>query len=68
MSNEYGLHSIDFKKETIAAEERIRDIVRETPLEYWYTLSKISDSQVYLKLENLQCLVSTKFGQLVIFP
>jgi len=33
MSIKYSLHNIDFKKETIAAEDRIKTVVRETPLE-----------------------------------
>lgn len=60
MSNEYSLPNIDFKKEAITAEDRIRTIVRETPLEYSYALSKLSDCQVYLKLENLQITGSFK--------
>jgi len=60
MSNEYDLHDIDFKKEATAAEDRIRTVVRETPLEYSYALSKLSDCQLYLKLENLQVTGSFK--------
>ncbi|MHA1370697.1 MAG: threonine/serine dehydratase [Promethearchaeota archaeon] len=54
MSIKYSLHNIDFKKETIAAEDRIKTVVRETPLEYSPTLSKLGECRVYLKLENLQ--------------
>ncbi len=60
MSNESRLHNIDFKKEVVAAEDRIRAVVRETPLEYSYALSKLGDCQVYLKLENLQITGSFK--------
>ncbi len=54
MSIKYSLHNIDFKKETIAAEDRIKTVVRETPLEYSPALSKLGECRVYLKLENLQ--------------
>jgi len=47
-------------KEVENAELRIRDYIRETPLEHSPYLSKISDSDVYLKLENLQITNSFK--------
>ena len=47
-------HPIDVKKEVLEAEERIRPYIRETPLEYSACLSKVGESKVYLKLENLQ--------------
>jgi threonine dehydratase len=45
---------IDFKNEVIAAESRIHNFVRETPLDYSAPLSRMTGSQVYLKCENLQ--------------
>jgi threonine dehydratase len=42
------------------AEQRIRPYIRTTPLEYSYSLSKLTGSRVYLKLENLQYTGSFK--------
>ena len=41
-------------QEILQAEYKIRPYIRETPLEYSFPLSKLTGSQVYLKLENLQ--------------
>ena len=41
-------------QEILQAEHRIRPYIRATPLEYSFPLSKLTDSQVFLKLENLQ--------------
>ena len=42
------------------AEKRIRPHVRETPLEYSYILNKLTGSEAYLKLENIQVTGSFK--------
>jgi len=44
----------------LQAEQKIRPYIRKTPLEYSHLLSKKTGSQVYLKLENLQCTGSFK--------
>ncbi len=44
----------------VQAEQRIRPYIRETPLEYSHHLSKATNSQVLLKLENLQYTGSFK--------
>jgi len=41
-------------QKVIEAESRIREEIRETPVEYSYYLSNISNCHVYLKLEHLQ--------------
>jgi threonine dehydratase len=46
--------------EIVQAEHNIRPYIRQTPLEYSYPLSKLTGSQVYLKLENLQYTGSFK--------
>ena len=51
---------MNFKKEIIATEKRIRKHVRETPLEYSNYLSKLCNCNVYLKLENIQYTGSFK--------
>jgi threonine dehydratase len=45
---------IDVKKQVMDAERRIRDHVRETPLEHSPYLSRLGKCQVYLKLETIQ--------------
>jgi threonine dehydratase len=47
-------------QEILQAEHKIRPYIRETPLEYSFPLSKLTGSQVYLKLENLQYTCSFK--------
>lgn len=42
------------------AEKRIRPYLRETPLEYSYSLSKMTGCEVHLKLENIQITGSFK--------
>jgi len=54
----YSMEKI--KKEAIEAEERIRDHIRETPVEYSPCLSQLVDGRVFLKLENLQITGSFK--------
>lgn len=44
----------DIKKEVLTAKKRIRDDVRETPLDFSLPLSKMTSANVYLKCENLQ--------------
>ena len=44
----------------LQAEQKIRPYIRKTPLEYSHHLSKSTNSQVYLKLENLQLTGSFK--------
>ncbi|MEJ0054559.1 MAG: pyridoxal-phosphate dependent enzyme [Bacteroidota bacterium] len=51
---------MELKERIIEAEKRIRPYLRETPLEYSYSLSKMTESDVYLKLENLQVTGSFK--------
>jgi threonine dehydratase len=48
------------KNEAIEAEARIRDHIRETPLEYSPYLSQWGEGRVFLKLENLQLTGSFK--------
>lgn len=50
----------DILDEARLAETRIRPYVRETPLEYSPYLSRLSQSDVYLKLENQQMTGSFK--------
>ncbi len=45
---------IDFKDEISLAENRIRPHIRETPLDFSLALSKRTNTNVYLKCENLQ--------------
>jgi threonine dehydratase len=51
---------MNIKEKIIEAEKRIRPYLRETPLEYSYALNKITGSEVYLKLENIQITGSFK--------
>ncbi len=44
----------------VEADKRIRPYLRETPLEYSYALNKVTGSDVYLKLENIQITGSFK--------
>src|SRR5690242_3924078 len=44
----------------LQAEQHIRPYIRTTPLEHSLQLSKTSNSQVFLKLENLQATGSFK--------
>lgn len=45
---------MDVKNEVLAAEARIRNYTRKTPLDYSLRLSQLTGCQVYLKCENLQ--------------
>lgn len=51
---------INIYLEVLEADKRIRSAIRETPLEYSPGLSKITDTHVYLKCENLQYTGSFK--------
>lgn len=51
---------IDVAREVLAAEERIRPYVRETPVEESPELSRLTGARVFLKLENLQLTGSFK--------
>lgn len=51
---------IDIKKEVLDAEKRIREHVRETPVEASPTLSQLGNCRVYLKLESSQITGSFK--------
>ncbi|MEA1992854.1 MAG: threonine/serine dehydratase [Euryarchaeota archaeon] len=51
---------MNIKEEVLTAEKRIRRYIRKTPLEYSPYLSELSESNVYLKLENLQLTGSFK--------
>lgn len=44
----------DIKNGVLTAENRIRNYVRETPLEYSVSLSRETKAQVFLKYENIQ--------------
>lgn len=45
---------LDIKNEVLIAENRIRSYIRETVLDFSLPLSKITNTNVYLKCENLQ--------------
>jgi threonine dehydratase len=45
---------LDIRNEVLIAENRIRSYIRETPLDFSLPLSKITNTHVYLKCENLQ--------------
>ncbi|MFQ5570094.1 MAG: threonine/serine dehydratase [Rhodothermales bacterium] len=45
---------INVQDEVVAAEERIRPYVRETPLEFSFFFSGAANNRTYLKLENVQ--------------
>ncbi|MFL5628242.1 MAG: threonine/serine dehydratase [Ktedonobacteraceae bacterium] len=51
---------INVLQAVLQAEHKIRPYIRETPLEYSFPLSKLTGSQVFLKLENLQYTGSFK--------
>ena len=51
---------MNIKDQVLKAEKRIRKYVRETPLDHSPYLSKLSNANVYLKLENLQLTGSFK--------
>src|SRR5471030_1227298 len=48
--------NLDFK----AASQRLKDVVKHTPLEYHAGLSKTYDCELYLKREDLQIVRSYK--------
>jgi len=51
---------INVKREVLDAEMRIREYIRETPVEYSPFLSELGNCNVYLKLENIQLSGSFK--------
>jgi len=51
---------MNIKEKIIEAEKRIRPYLRETPLEFSYSLSKMTGCEVHLKLENIQITGSFK--------
>jgi len=51
---------LNVKSEVLRAEHRIRQHIRETPLEYSCHLSELAGCHVFLKLENLQFTGSFK--------
>lgn len=53
--------AMDLLQEILLAEKRIRNSIRETPLDYSLPLSQAGGAAVYLKLENLQHTGSFKF-------
>lgn len=52
---------LDLTREAPAAERRIKNNIRETPLEFSPYLSTLGNCNVYLKLENLQKTGSFKY-------
>jgi threonine dehydratase len=52
--------SLRIRDEVLEAEKRIRTCIRETPLEFSRYLSRVGESNVFLKLENLQTTGSFK--------
>jgi len=60
MSNPQLERDLDVRREVFEAEGRIRDHIRETPLEYSPYLSHIGNCRIYLKLENIQLTGSFK--------
>jgi threonine dehydratase len=48
------------RKESLAAEKRIRDHIRETPAEHSLFLGRLGSSRVYVKCENFQLTGSFK--------
>lgn len=54
-------HEVDVKKEVLEAEERIRNHIWETPLDYSPHLSHLAGCNVYLKLETSQITGSFKY-------
>jgi threonine dehydratase len=51
---EHSSHDEDFPMDSVAAEQRIRAHVRETPLAHSRALSEATGARVFLKLDNLQ--------------
>ena len=56
----YEIMSFDIYQETLKADNRIRGMIRETTLDHSRSLTKMGDSQDYMKLENLQYTGSFK--------
>ncbi len=52
--------ALSIQEKIIQAEKRISPYLRETPLEYSYSLAKMTGCEVYLKLENIQITGSFK--------
>ena len=51
---------MDIVKEVLEAEQRIKSLIRETPVEHSLYLSRLAGCEVFLKLENLQITGSFK--------
>lgn len=60
MNNPDYIKLIDIKKEALESENRIREHIIETHVEYSPSLSQSGNCNVYLKLENLQLSGSFK--------
>ena len=60
MSADGGLTVEEIRRQSVEAEDRVRDFIRETPLEPSPWLSRLARADVYLKLENLQVTGSFK--------
>jgi len=56
----YKSRIMNVKKEAVEAEKRIRQFIRETPVEYSPYLSQQGSCMVFLKLENIQLTGSFK--------
>jgi len=54
MSNSKMPEVVDYSKELLKAEARIRGYIRETPVDQSNFLSEMARAKVYLKLEHLQ--------------
>lgn len=54
MKTQESKKMLDIKNEVLTAENRIRSYIRETALDFSLPLSKITNTHVYLKCENLQ--------------
>lgn len=61
MDSRKEIKGLNVKKEALEAEKRIRQHIRETPVEYSPYLSSMGGCKVFLKLENLQLTGCFKF-------
>jgi len=61
MDSRKEIKGLNVKKEALEAEKRIRQHIRETPVEYSPYLSLLGGCKVFLKLENLQLTGCFKF-------
>lgn len=58
--NHHNTIPVNEHKEVLAAEERIRPLIRKTDLKYSHYLTSMVDSRVFLKLECMQHIGSFK--------